>query len=142
MPFKKNRTLDAGDYEAVHTGITEKESRDGDLFKIWNFEVQTPDGPVELSGTSSLNSGPSSKPFQWARAILGRAPTPDEFDDDLAVLEGRRCRLVVDIGDNGFATITSILPPAAPAGSAQAMIDRLATQATLDDLPPEIGEAS
>lgn len=139
MPFKRSTVLEAGDYEAVHTGIEEKESRDGSEFKIWNFEVQTPNGLVDLSGTSSLNSGPSSKPFQWAKAILGRAPTPEEFDDDLAVLEGKPCRLVVVFSEKGYNTIETILP----VRLSESTIREYADQADLElDDPFEIGEAS
>ncbi len=137
MPFKRNHTLPSGDYDAIHVTIEERESRDGSTFKIWTFETAD---AVELSATSSLNSGPSSKAFKWAQAILGRTPTADEFDDDLAVLAGMPCRLVVVVDEDGYNRIDSVLPAAKPqVGSAAAMQERLATtqrnvQASFDNL--------
>ena len=107
--FTAGDDIEAGAYNATLTEIIRKTSkRDGSEFRVWRFH--TPEG-VELSGTSSLAAGPLSKTARWAKAILGRAPTPG---DPIGMLYGKRCIVTVETNDDGFAKVTDVHPAAVP----------------------------
>jgi len=111
--FTAGDDIEAGAYNATLTEIIRKTSKkDGNEFRIWRFH--TPEG-VELSGSSSIASGPMSKTARWAKAILGRAPTPG---DPIGVLYGKRCTVAVETSEEGFARVVEV-HPAAPAKAAR-----------------------
>jgi len=106
--FTAGDDIEAGAYHVVLKNIERKTSKkDGSEFRIWRFK--TPEG-VDLSGTSSLSGGPLSKTARWAKAILGRAPTPG---DPIGMLYGKSCIAAVETNDEGFAKVVDVYPAAA-----------------------------
>ena len=106
--FTAGDDIEAGAYHVVLMTIERKVSKkDGSEFRIWRFK--TPEG-VDLSGTSSLSGGPLSKTARWAKAILGRAPTPG---DPIGMLYGKACIAAVETNDEGFAKVVDVYPAAA-----------------------------
>ena len=106
--FTAGDDIEAGAYHVVLMRIERKTSKkDGSEFRIWRFK--TPEG-VDLSGTSSLSGGPLSKTARWAKAILGRAPTPG---DPIGMLYGKSCIAAVETNDEGFAKVVDVYPAAA-----------------------------
>jgi len=98
--------LDPGVYPATLIAI-ETGSNDFGGFRKWKFRVQTAGGEQELSAMTSDASGPRSKAYAWATALLGHKPTgePEELD-------GKTCQLVLIVNDDGYNRIDSVLPPA------------------------------
>jgi hypothetical protein len=78
------------------------------------FNVYVEGEAEELDALVSVPRGnvtPKSKLLKFAKALLGRELETDEtFElDDLV---GKGCRVVVDINDSGYSTITAIKPAA------------------------------
>jgi hypothetical protein len=120
--FTRPTVIPADQYEARHVRIDTKENKEtGEEFNIWVFDADSDGTTVELTQSSSMNTGPKSKAGKWAAALLGRAPTDDEIDNDLAVLAGLHCRLIVGIDpDSHYNVIEAVLPPRTPRPVAQA----------------------
>jgi hypothetical protein len=139
--IKSPATVPAGTYQAVFGGIEEKTSkRDGAPYFRWTFEARTPEGPKDVSGVSSINTGPKSKAYGWLAGLLGRKPLPDELLDETA-LAGSACIVVLEENDDGFANVVDVLPPARLSDATVAAYAEAAdahaaeTDAQLDDLP-------
>src|SRR3990167_17612 len=62
--FTAGDDTEAGQYAATLVSIERKETKEGDFFRVWHFKTVT---GAELSGSSSLSSGPQSKAYRWAR---------------------------------------------------------------------------
>jgi len=88
----------------------------GDPFLVWRCVVEFDGKQVDVDGTSSLNTGPQSKPRRWMKAILGREIARGEYvaREDLL---GRPCVVDVEINDDGWPYVAEIRPisPASPA---------------------------
>src|SRR3989337_3124030 len=97
---------EAGQYAATLVSIERKETKEGDFFRVWHFKTVT---GAELSGSSSLSSGPQSKAYRWARAIIGREPQPGER---AGFLFGKGCIVEVKVNDAGFAKVVEVYPNA------------------------------
>ena len=120
--FTRPTVIPADQYDAIHKSIETKESKDGEEFNIWRWTVTHDGVEVELSATSSMNTGPKSNAGKWASAMLGRWLTDDEIDDELRVLEGRPCRLIVSIDpETRYNVIDAVLPARPATGPATAM---------------------
>ena len=100
--------IEAGVYPATLVGIEEAESEQFGKFRKWTFAVDLGDGGEAylLSAPSSPASGPKSKAYKWASALLGRAPVPGEPVN----LEGKKCSLHVIVNEDGFNRVESVLP--------------------------------
>jgi hypothetical protein len=131
IQIKSPASVPAGRYQATFEGIEEKTSkRDGGSYWRWTFA--TNDGTV-VSGVSSTNTGPSSKPYRWFRGLLGRPPKADEVLDSGALV-GRPCLLVLEENDDGFANVSEVLPVRL-SDTAVAAYAAQAAETDLDDLP-------
>jgi hypothetical protein len=106
--FSAGDDIEAGAYNATLVRIERKTSKaDGSEFRIWRF--QTPEG-VDLSGSSSLATGPLSKTSRWAKAVLGRAPVPGE---SIGMLFGKPCIVAVETNEAGYAKVMDVYPAVA-----------------------------
>jgi len=109
----------ATEYEAIEAGVyparldsIERATSEtyGDFLK-WSFTLKLPDGTFSpLTAASSTASGPKSKGYKWASAILGHNPKPAE-DVDLA---GKQCQVHIIVNDEGFNRIEAVLPLSPP----------------------------
>jgi hypothetical protein len=118
IKIKAPATVPAGTYQATFEGIEEKTSkRDGAPYFRWLFTVLTLEGPKDVSGVSSQNTGPKSKAYSWLSGLLGRKPLPDEQIDETALV-GRPCVVVLEENDDGFSNVADVLPPARPMSAA------------------------
>ena len=104
--FTAGDDTEAGQYAATLVSIERKETKEGDFFRVWHFKTVT---GAELSGSSSLSSGPQSKAYRWARAIIGREPQPGER---AGFLFGKGCIVEVKVNDAGFAKVVEVYPNA------------------------------
>lgn len=104
--FTAGDDTEAGQYPATLVTIERKETKDGEAFRVWRFKTAA---GAELSGSSSLSSGPQSKAYRWARAIIGRAPQPGER---AGFLFGKPCIVDVQVTDAGFAKVVEVYPAA------------------------------
>lgn len=98
-------------------------------FRVWTFTL---DNGSQISGTSSMGSGPKTKAYRWIRALLGRKPEQGER----VRLAGRPCTVVVEANDAGWPAVSDILPAKAtqsPDGTAAGPLP--AAAAVPDDLP-------
>src|SRR3990170_3377947 len=100
--FTAGDDTEAGQYAATLVSIERKETKEGDFFRVWHFKTVT---GAELSGSSSLSSGPQSKASRWARAIIGREPQPGER---AGFLFGKGCIVEVKVNDAGFSQVDEI----------------------------------
>ena len=100
-------SVPAGTYEATFTGLERKTSREGVEFWVWGFTLATGE---EVSGASSMKTGPKSKAYKWLTGLLGRKPQPNETLG--ANLVGRRCLLVLSQDEQGYNDVDDVLPPA------------------------------
>jgi hypothetical protein len=138
--FTRPTVIPADQYEGRHDRIETRENKEtGDEFNIWTFLAQYNGTDVELTATSSTNTGPKSKAGKWAAALLGRAPTDEEIDDDLQVLEGLPCRLIVEIDpDTHYNVIEAVLPPRMKAKSPKQEPAPAPTATPVTDTPDEL----
>jgi hypothetical protein len=141
IKIKSPATVPAGTYQGSFEGIEEKTSkRDGAPYYRWAFTVATAEGSKDVSGVSSINTGPKSKAYGWLSGLLGRKPLPDELLDETALV-GRPCIVVLEENDEGFANVAEVLPPARLSDATVAAYAEAAdahaaeTDARLDDLP-------
>jgi hypothetical protein len=131
IQIKSPASVPAGTYEATFEGIEVKTSkRDGAAYWRWTFATR--DGIV-VSGVSSTNTGPSSKPYRWLKGLLGRPPQADERLDSGALV-GSPCRLVLEANDDGFSNVADVLPVRL-SDAAVAAYAAQADETDLDDLP-------
>ena len=95
-----------GPYQATCTGLTEKATKDGATFRVWEFTL---DDGRSTSGASSLSTSPKSKGGKWLAALLGRQAEAGETVEPV----GRRCTIIVELDDNGYERVTTVAPPEA-----------------------------
>lgn len=99
--------LEAGIYPARLDSIEIGTSETYGDFNRWNFTLKLPDGAfTTLTAVSSRSSGPKSKAYKWASAILGRNPKAGEQLD----LSGKQCQLHVIVNEEGFNRVEAVLP--------------------------------
>lgn len=92
-----------GRLDSIETGTSETYGE----FRKWNFTLKLGDGSfTTLSAVSSTASGPKSKGYKWASAILGRNPKAGETLD----LAGKLCQVHVIVNDDGFNRVEAVLP--------------------------------
>src|SRR3989304_5711447 len=125
---------EAGQSAATLVSIERKETKEGDFFRVWHFKTVT---GAELSGSSSLSSGPQSKAYRWARAIIGREPQPGarprgargaracpgrepQPGERAGFLFGKGCIVEVKVNDAGFAKVVEVYPNATRPATPQA----------------------
>ena len=123
-----------GNYDANFAGVEEKVSKAGDDYLRWTFGVRTDGTEREVTGVSSIKTGPSSKAYGWLSGILGRKPAPDEEIDAESMI-GNRCLVVVEVNDDGFGNVTDVLPPHRPLSDAAVAAYAAEADAELDGLP-------
>ena len=93
----------------------------------WTFQVATPEGVEEVTGSTTTKTGPKSKLQAWTTNLLGRQPHAGERVPRSALV-GRLCTVVVVTTDKGFAKVTDVLPPRRqpqPAPAAMAPLEEL-----------------
>ena len=118
MPFEiaaGNKGIAPGTYKATLTEVSIKESETGQ-YRLWDFLADVNGELVPVSGTSSTNTGPKSKSFQWLTALIGRAPQAGETIEDPI---GKMVLLTISQKDNGFPKIdllTAYVEPAVTDG--------------------------
>ena len=84
MPFeiaKSNKDIEPGTYKASLAEVSIKEGESGQ-YRLWDFLADVNGELVPVSATSSMNTGPKSKAFQWLTALTGRAPQAGEVIED------------------------------------------------------------
>ena len=106
----------AGTYHSIFTGVQERQRDDGE-FWLWDFDVNTPDGVVSISGASSTNFGIRAKAYSWGSALAGKQLEVGEdflFRDH----EGAPCMVEVivhQLSDGGEVNrVATVLAPPAP----------------------------
>lgn len=93
-----------GAYPATVTSVeTTVNPRDNSTFRVWTFVL---DKGNQVDGTSSLLTGPKSKTWQWASAILGGSPK----GVPLSSLAGKRCIVTIVEGASGYPKVDQVLP--------------------------------
>ena len=95
-----------GPYQATCTGLTEKATKDGNTFRVWEFTL---DDGRSTSGASSLSTSPKSKGGKWLTALIGRQAEAGETVEPV----GRRCTIIIELDDNGYERVTTVAPPEA-----------------------------
>lgn len=111
--------IPAGVYDATLTTLSEGENDFGS-YRKWTFAVETPGGTKDLSAMTSGASGPRSKAYSWAQALLGRKPGTDEEQ-----LTGLRCQVHLVVNDEGFNRVAALLPAKAVTGQGTLNLERL-----------------
>jgi hypothetical protein len=97
-----------GTYPATLTALNTKSSaKFGGDFRVWTFKL---DNGSEVEGTSSMFTGPKSKPGRWIAALLGRKPKEGESVN----LIGQRCLVSVVESESGWPKVDAVI--AAPNG--------------------------
>ncbi len=117
-----------GTYGATLTRLSTGESTAYGEFRIWEFAL---DGGHQIDASSSLKTGSKSKGFRWATNILGRQPVKGERLD----LVGRRCTVVVIVGDDGWPKVAEVLPSMQAQPQPAPVAPAPAKVANVDDLP-------
>lgn len=109
--------IDPGIYPGRLDSIESGTSETYGEFRKWNFTLKLTDGSFQtLSAVSSTASGPKSKGYKWAAALLGRNPKAGETLD----LTGKLCQVHVIVNDDGFNRVEAVLPVAATGGTSPA----------------------
>ena len=114
MPFEITAGADSvkpGRYRAALTKVEIGQSTFGD-FRSWHFLVDVEGVATEVTGVTSLNTGPQSKAYAWLKALLRRDLKAGEKLEDPV---GQNVTVVVELNKKGFATITDLEPLAEPA---------------------------
>jgi hypothetical protein len=103
------KTLEPDTYEAVLDKVELRESDNGEFWR-WTFTVTDMDGDDHTVGTnSSTVFSPKSKSFKYVEGLLGRPPRMGEtidFDD----LVGTRCRVLIELSDDGYPNVERVFP--------------------------------
>ena len=112
MPFEitsgSNKDIAPGTYKATLTEVSIKETESppgsGTItqYRLWDFLADVNGQLTPVSGTSSLNTGPKSKAYQWLTALIGKAPQAGETIEDPI---GKMVLLTISRKDNGFPKI-------------------------------------
>jgi hypothetical protein len=91
-------------YDAVCTNIeTIPPKGTNTEYRRWTFSLL--DGRT-VPGTTSMQNTPGSKAGKWAAALAGRTLVVG----DRPVLIGAPCKIVVELNENGYERVTSVLP--------------------------------
>lgn len=107
--------IDPGIYPAQLVGIEKLNSETFGEFLKWSFKVRLADGTLgDLSAASSTATGPKSKAYKWAAALLGHTPVAGATED----LAGKVCQLNVVVNEEGFNRIDALLPAVKGAAAA------------------------
>lgn len=102
-------SVTAGAYPAVCTLVEDKANKaDGSIFRVWEFTLADGTGRT-VGASSSIQTTPRSKGGKWIAALLGRTPNVGE---DVDVI-GRPCIVGVEINDDGYEKVTTVMPPMA-----------------------------
>jgi hypothetical protein len=99
--------IEPGIYPARLVSVDEKDSKDGDTFRVWTFKAKVGNDVIEITGASSLSNATNSKAYAWITAILGRELNVNEsvtLDD----LKSKTVNLIVKKDANGFGKIESL----------------------------------
>ena len=110
MPFTigESKSLAPGTYKGqlIEVSVKLKETKPGsgvfDEYRMWDFVAEVDGELVPVSATSSMNTGPKSKAYQWLTALTGRAPQAGETIEDPI---GKTVLLTISQKDNGFPKI-------------------------------------
>jgi hypothetical protein len=101
--------LEEGVYAAELISIDKGTSESYGDFLRWNFSVTLSDGTLApVTAASSASTGPKSKAYKWATALLGHAPVAGQPEE----LAGKKAQLHLIINDDGFNRVESVLPAA------------------------------
>lgn len=127
-----------GAYPAVCTGIEVIPAKGVNTpYRRWEFTLADGTGRT-APGTSSMQTTPGSKAGKWAAALIGRVPAVGEN----LTLIGQPCTIVVELNDNGYEKVTSVLPrQAAPPAAAPFRVPEDAA-GTPPALPPPAPQAA
>ena len=104
MPFEiaaGNKGIAPGTYKGTLVEVAIKNGETGD-YRLWDFLADVNGELVPVSATSSMNTGPKSKAYQWLTALIGRAPQAGESIEDPI---GKPVLLTISQKDNGFPKI-------------------------------------
>lgn len=134
-------------YPAKLFALSKKQSTAYGDFRAWDFlldQKAADGGDLIVGGASSMNTGKKSKGGRWIAALLGQAPEKGTTLSASSLL-GRPCLVVVEENDEGWPTVTNVLPPmaaaspvaaAVPAGAVSPSAPAAAPAVTIsDDLP-------
>ena len=114
MPFeiaKSNKDIEPGTYKASLAEVSIKEGETGQ-YRLWDFLADVNGELVPVSATSSMNTGPKSKAYQWLTALIGKAPQAGETIEDPI---GKMVLLTISRKDNGFPKIDLLTAYVEPA---------------------------
>jgi hypothetical protein len=114
MPFEiaaGNKGIAPGTYKGQLVEVGIKNGETGD-YRLWDFVAEVDGELVPVSATSSMNTGPKSKAFQWLTALTGRAPQAGEVIEDPI---GKTVLLTISQKDNGFPKVDLLTAYVEPA---------------------------
>lgn len=103
-----------GIYEGTLESVKVEPSKDPRFpndFRKWVFLLKVDGELTPLSATSSLNTGPRSKSYEWLSALLRRPLKAGEHIDDPV---GQRVMITVADNEKGYSTIMALSAIAEP----------------------------
>jgi len=117
--FNEAPDIEEGVYPAILTKLervagTNFDTGDPEDFMSWHFSVKNGGETVELRGNTSMATGPASKAYKWATALLGRERMSRtnlklNVRDELV---GAACSVEVGFKADGYPKIANVMPPA------------------------------
>ena len=117
MTFNEAPDIDEGVYPAVLTKLeriagVSMDTGEPEDFLSWGFAVKGADGEtIDLRGSSSLATGPNSKAFAWATALIGskRMNESNVRLNPQTDLVGCACQVEVVFKANGYPKVKSVI---------------------------------
>lgn len=98
VEIQQNKTIPDGEYEAILTGVSEFESKNGPILRF-KFDIVEPGYETSVSGICSKLLTPRSKLYKWLQAF--NVVLPESGTIDLESFVGLRAIVDVAIHDDG-----------------------------------------
>lgn len=99
--------LPAGVYPASFEGV-EQMNNDNGVFWLWRFIARSGNNDVEITATTSPRITPRTKAAKFLTGLGVNVGVGETVDfDELAPMV---CTIVVEINENNYSRITSVLP--------------------------------
>jgi hypothetical protein len=118
LTFNEAPDIEEGVYPAVLTALervsgTNMDTGEPEDFLGWQFAVQAHGETIDLRGSSSLATGPNSKAFGWATALLGSKRMNDTNVklNPQTDLIGCACQVEVAFNAKGYPKVKSVIAP-------------------------------